>query len=216
MPKRKDGMTREDIKARHTLHRELAKAVRDVRRGTKWGSIQGGLYRASGGWFVTAKPSVHMKPGVSTVAIDAKPMAIDPVFWEIFSPDTADAPLSYRSNGAWTCWPPEFWTGDLPEAGGAGAMAAKILEVADLQLQMIETTLTTEKFLQTCTERSGDNGSYQSSVICTLIALHRHAEALEVARHGQSQGLSGGFGKPGKSFNDLAVEWLTTAAAAKH
>jgi hypothetical protein len=209
-------MTRADIKARHALDRQLAKAVRDVRRGTRWRSTQGGLYQARAGWFISVTPSVLMKPGVSSVTVHAKPMSIDPIFWEIFSPDTADAPLSYRFNGTWVCREPEFTNCTVPESGGAVAMAATILEIADLKLDEIVATMTTEKFLQTCMEKNGENGSYQTCVICTLIALHRHAEALQVARHGQSEQRSGGFTRAGKSFNDLAVDWLTTSITPLH
>lgn len=150
------------------------------------------------------------------MAVHAKPMAIDPILWEIFSPDTADAPLSYRFNGAWVCREPEFTNCNVPEFGGAEAMAATILEIADLKLKEIEATMTTEKFLQACMEKNGENGSYQACVICTLIALNRHAEALQVAQQGQSEQRSGGFLRAGKSFNELAINWLTTSASTRH
>jgi hypothetical protein len=218
MPKRKDGMSRAEISARHALDRQLAKSIRDVRRGTKWQSIQGGLYRQNAGWFVSLTPSVHMKPGISSVSIHAKPMAIDLIFWEIFSPSTADAPLSYRFSGAWVCNPPEFATCSVSETEGADAMAATILEIADLKLAEIVDTMTLEKFLQRCLEKNGDTGSYQASVICTLIAMHRHTEALQVAQHGQSLGHGGGFirARGFETFNDLAVSWLTSTAGPRH
>lgn len=74
-------------KAQQKLRKELGKAVaaelKKRSRDCGWKISQGWLFRQQDGWFVDARPSVWVMDSRTTLELFAKPMSIDPIFWDI-------------------------------------------------------------------------------------------------------------------------------------
>jgi hypothetical protein len=90
------------------------------------------------------------------------------------------------------------------------------LAVANDQLVQVETNMTVEQFLLLCQDRNNEIGSYQACTVCTLIALNRHAEALQLAQKERSLGHSGGHRVGDQDFHELAEKWITASITGPH
>ncbi len=208
-------MSKIDTKARHQFRRELKKAVKQVSRGTDWRSIEGGLYREASGWFVSARPSVHINAEKTDVRFEVKPMAVDPILWDILlMPENRNEPLSLRYNGAFVCQPPAFSILHVSEEGGTTPTAKRIMEVAGEQLSQIQAEMSVVEFLHRCRLGNNEIGAFQACTVCALIALGLDDDALNVARTEQSLGHSGGYRVGGLSFHELAKRWISGRLSA--
>ena len=207
-------ITRAEESARHAYRRALEKAVRTASKGSGWRSIEGCLFREQDGWFVSVCPSVYIFEKSTKAAVEAKPMSIDPIFWDIVGlPENNDAPLSFRLNGAWTCRPPRFDEVSIEEHEDVGVMAARLLDAANERLEHVFGQLSVEDFLQFCRTSGATEDSYLPCVVSTLIALGREHEALDAAKSAKVRGDSGGFLAPEGSFTDLAADWISASMA---
>lgn len=205
-------ITRAEESARHAYRRALEKAVRSESKGTGWRSIEGCLFREEDGWFVSVCPSVYIFEKSTRAVISAKPISIDPIFWDIVGlPENNDAPLSFRLNGAWTCQPPRYDEVSVEEHEDVAVVAARLLEVADERLSHVVGRLSVEDFLQLCRTNGSTEDSYLPCVITTLIALGREHEALDACRSAKAHGDSGGFLAPEGSFTEMAETWISAS-----
>lgn len=124
-------------KERHALGRQLQKSLKERARGTGWGCARGCLFRDHEGWFVEIRPVVAVSSFGTHVRLHVKPMALDPVFWQIVElPENIRLPLSFRASGAWTCHTPPAAEMLLTEAEHqADSLATLVLTWADEQLK---------------------------------------------------------------------------------
>lgn len=206
-------ITRAQVSARHTYRRALEKAVRAASKGSGWRSIEGCLFREQAGWFVSVSPSVFIYEEATKATVSAKPMAIDPIFWDIVGlPENANAPLSFRLNGAWTCRPPPFDDVAIEENTDANVVAARLLDAANERLAAVE-RWSVEDFLQLCRNSGATEDSYLPCVVAALHALNRDSEALDTCKSAEARGNSGGFLSPDGSFSEMATRWLTASLA---
>jgi hypothetical protein len=190
-----------------------------VCKGTEWRSTDGCMFREKAIWFVSVAPLVHLDAEVTEVAIQIKPMATDPLFWEIVGlPENKNAPLSFRLNGVWTCRAPDLNKIAVREEQQVTVTAGTILRVADVALARIVNSFSLEQFLGVCEERNKKVDRYQSSLVTTLLAMDREHEALMQCEKAQQRGLSGGFQGPDGTFNDMAAKWIKSSLsrATKH
>jgi hypothetical protein len=203
-----DKLTRAQESARYAYRRALEKAVRSVSKGTGWRSTQGCLFRDQSGWFLAVCPAVFIDRHRTTVLVTAKPMGIDPIFWDIVGlPENGELPLSFRLNGAWTCGPPAFAEVEVDECGDVDETANRILKTADQQIDGIR-SWGIEGFLQSCEENGADAYSYVAPRICALIAIGHLPEAVQICESAQKAGSTGGFTAPEGSFTEMAIRWL--------
>lgn len=202
-------ITRAQQSARHAYRRALERAVRTVSKGTRWRSIQGCLFREQSGWFVSIEPTVYIYEPRTVVRVTAKPMSIDSIFWDLVGlPENRDAPLSFRLLGAWTCRPPEFTETDIAEGENVNDVAARILRVADEQLDTVVSYWSVDEFLKLCRERGAADDSYLACIVSTLIAMHREPEALDLCEAAKAEQSSAGFMAPEGTFPEMAARWL--------
>lgn len=207
-------ITRAQESARIAYRKALAKAVRTAAKGSGWRSIEGCLFQERLGWFVSVSPSVYIFEEITKASVSAKPMAIDPVFWEISGlPENREASLSFRLNGAWVCRPPNFAEIEVPEESDVNVVARHLLATADAQLDHIVTSWTPMAFLSLCVERKGDRDSYLPSIITTLVILGREEEALAASEKAIARGELGGFLAPDGTFSEMARNWLRARIA---
>lgn len=204
-------ITRAQESARHAYRRALEKAVRAASKGSGWRTLEGCLFREQAGWFVSVCPSVFIFEESTTATVSAKPMAIDPIFWDIVGlPENADAPLSFRLNGAWTCQPPPFDEVSIEENDDANVVAARLMDVANKRLADVE-RWSVEDFLQLCRTHGATEDSYLPCAVTSLVALGRDNEALDACKYAKARGDGGGFLSLDGSFSDMAVRWITAS-----
>src|SRR6185437_12455637 len=92
---------REEAKQRRALDKALGLALRKQAKGTGWRVSQGVLFRALDGWFLSAPTAVWIGRRKTQAEVFCKPMALDPIFWEIVETESnANMPLSFRHQGA--------------------------------------------------------------------------------------------------------------------
>ncbi len=212
-------ITRAEESARHAYRRSLEKSVRTQARNTGWKSARGSIFREQAGWFIGAGPSVYICEHVTKAVVSVKPMAIDPIFWDLVGlPENRDQPPSFRANGAWTCRPPYFVELDVEEHTDPAVVADRLIAAATDQLENVLRSYSLDAFLLTCRDGAGANGSYLPCVITTLIALGREDEALSACEGASTRGFDGGFLAPEGSFVDMATAYLRRliADATRH
>jgi hypothetical protein len=212
-------ITRAQESARHSYRRTLEKEVRLVSKGSGWKSIEGCLFREQSGWFVSVCPAVFVYENVTKANIQAKPMSIDPIFWDIVGlPENRDMPLSFRLNGTWTCRGPYVGEAVIDECENASVVAERILSTANEQLEKITRKWSTADFLHHCQESSDESDHYLPCVVTALIALGRTDEALAACKLARQRGNNGGFLAPEGNFTEMAISWIenSIAAATRH
>ena len=183
--------------------------MRAASKGTGWRSSQGSVFREYRGWFVYVHPVVYINQNTTKASVWVKPMAIDPIFWDlVVLPENNAQPLSFRWNGAWTCQPPEFAEIDLPEEHGVEAVARRLLMVANEQLKAVADGWSVEAFLEMCRERSRGRDAYLACVVTALISLGRENDALAACEAAEAAGWIGGFMSPEGTFVEMAARWL--------
>jgi hypothetical protein len=207
-------ITRAQESARHSYRRALEKAVRLVSKGSGWKSIEGCLFREQSGWFVSVAPAVFIHENVTKANIQAKPMSIDPIFWDIVGlPENRDLSLSFRLSGAWTCRGPYVGEVVIDESEDASVVAERILSIANKQLEKITRKWSKADFLHHCQKSSDESDHYLPCIVTALIALGRPNEALNACILARQRGNGGGFLAPEGSFTDMAITWIETSIA---
>lgn len=209
-------ITRAQQSARIAYRKALAKAVRAAAKGSGWRSIEGCLFQECAGWFISVSPSVHIFEDMTTIRVSAKPMAIDPVFWDIWDfPGGRDEPLSFRFNGAWICRPPDFAEIEIAERSDIDMVAADILETANTQRDHVVTSWTSEIFLSLCMKELVDRDQYLPSAVSMLVAMGCDEEALDICESAVSRNKMGGFLSSNGTFSELARDWLGARIAVR-
>lgn len=202
-------ITRAEESARHAFRRALEKSLRIQVKGTDWKSAHGSIFCDKSGWFIAVSPSVHIFEHITKAMVSVKPMAIDPIFWDIVGlPENREQPLSFRANGAWACRPPYYAEINIDEDEDPDIVAERLFVVAIEQLDSVTRTYSMERFLAACREAGAMADAYLSSVIPALIALHRRDDALGICEEASSQGWSGGILASEGSFVEMAAAYL--------
>jgi hypothetical protein len=206
-------------KSRKAFGKAVAAELKKRAKSSGWKFSQGWLFRQQGEWFIDARPAVWVIEPRTTFDLFAKPMAIDPVFWDIVdTPDNNDTPLSFRLFGAWTVSTPAITSTDLRESSDAAALAVEILAVAERELDAASPELSLERFLQRAgAVRPGRSGSaWISALVCGLALQGRRDEIRELCFAAQARDEGGGYSVGSKSFVDLTLEWLTRTEPVRH
>ncbi|MET0307517.1 MAG: hypothetical protein ABW023_02320 [Sphingomonas sp.] len=212
-------ITRAEESARHAYRRALEKSLRTLAKGTGWKSAHGSIFRERAGWFIDVSPSVYIYEHVTKAIISVKPMVIDPIFWDLIGlPENREQPLSFRARGAWVCHPPYYAELSLDEDDDPAVVGERLVLAATEQFENVVQSYSLESFLSTCRKADSVDGAYLSSIVPTLIALHRQDEALAICEEARSQKLDGGFLTPEGSFVEMAAAYLRRSAmnATRH
>ena len=212
---------REEQRARRALSKEFDRAIKARAKGSGWRFASGTLFQEFRGWFVSVKASVWVAQPTTRIELRVKPMALDPVFWEIVeTPTNGDLPLSFRENGSWTCRTPAFAADELDELGpDVTALADSALAWAKGKLATIE-SLSTESFLEWLSAHPRRNAHIATLVGALILAGHLD-RARQLCIEGLERGESGGFSitrdtARSDSFFALAINWLQLHAQRVH
>jgi hypothetical protein len=207
-------------KERREFARLCLTALGQSVKGTEWKKSSNFVYRTANEFFLTATLSVYLNADVTRATFMAKPIAVDPILWEILNMrENAQEPLSFRANGAFTCPMPEFMSGQLePPTTTPSAIASAFLEFARRSSIAFFEGLNVVPFLRQVEQHPNqrERGAYAITLVTDHINGGNVAEALRVAKsyaeghlHSCAQ-----MSDRGRSFHDLAVEWLSSKHAA--
>jgi hypothetical protein len=200
---------REFTKARHAQRREVVKACRAVTKGTEWRSNQGALFAERGGWFLAAHEMTDVASEQTKVRLVVKPMAIDPIFWDIVGhPELREQPLSFRYFGAMKCALLILEEPHVSEDGGPIAIAARMLDLGEQKLTEIATSWTADDFLSRIGNPAKPDQHFVTR-IATLLAVERFGEAQALCADSDARGKTGGFVSLTRgTFNQMVSRWI--------
>lgn len=158
-------------------------------------------------WFLAVHPMVNRLRERTQARIVVKPMASDPVFWDLVGhPELRRQGLSFRYLGAMTVGGLILEEPEISEEGGAEAMAGRLLAVGEQRLETIARTWTVDDFLSRLPVRQG---RYYTARLSTLLAFGRLKDAERLAANTAAAGGTGGFVSSSRgSINDMATRWI--------
>ncbi len=188
--------------------------LRGVLKGTGWKQSQGVLFRNHKDWFISNLTFPLPNGGVHC-SWSFKPMAIDPLFWEIVaSEDGHKQPLSVRFFGAFTIKPPAEDLIISTEIDNPKELAESVLTWCDQKLAKDTSKMSYEAMLTSLGPLDEIDENQRITAVCLLILQDKLDDAYQLAqdRH-QKSGLfkkeTGGFiFGDGLTFFDLVRDWI--------
>lgn len=218
-PRREIG--RAETAQRRALQKSLKTALKRQAMHSKWSTAQSALFRSFNGWFLSAPLHVRLDQRKTRVELSCKPMALDPLFWDIVHAESNDQlPLSFRYTGAWTCHTPPVVGYDLPEEPwDPDAQVAEALAWLDAQTGQFR-SWTLEMFLQQIQQHPRAK-SYRATIITTLFLSGDYAAGAALCDEAIALGDECGFSvscesEASQSFPQMAREWLSHRRAGFH
>jgi len=185
---------REDNKVAKILEREIIDGIKGRLKGTGWKKKHNSFFCQIDDNFhcVSAYPYFKFEDGVPTIFLrvrsEAKPMGIDPIYWDIAQmPENKNEPLSFRAWAAFKTDPIYFYLAeplDVPMAS-VGEAIDLFMNWKVKETKKVSQILNSKKFSDVFREFEGDNISKHSkpiTLICALILEDCQDEALEIAR----------------------------------
>ena len=172
------------------------------------------FFHKNNNWFWTLKVNTYLNYEKTILSLDVKPIEIDSLLWEILGiPENQNAPLSFRTTGAFTC--------------SALPVASLTIDDANMSAESIgqETNLwLSENFEKHCNTVSGasfssqiknhenqrDRGAYAITLVITLILEGKLEQAIDYSGKYERGELESVFDMRscGKSFHFHAIQWL--------
>lgn len=170
-------LTREQQKAVKQRSNDFDAALKRDARAAGWRYARGTIFRQSADWFISILPSLLWERG-AVVRMMVKPMAIDPLFWDIVGLSGNNTlPLSFRATGAWVLRPPSTESCVGLNTIEVELLAKDVFEWANTQVSQILTSISIASML------SALPGSHQ-------VRAHR---ALAICLHILAKDLDGAF-----------------------
>ncbi len=202
---------RESRRARERLRRALPPVMRAAARGSGWQAAKGVLFRELNGWFLDVAVAVHVDAPRVVATLRAKPMEIDPLFWDITGlRDNNQQPLSFRKWGAFTCWTPPYLEAELVNSDHAPEIADATVRWAGQTNSAFDPADARSVLIDRLT--SGRlKGGFAATYACLMILQDRTEEARTYCEEQRLLGETGGFTNvdlAGATFFDAAIRWL--------
>lgn len=195
------------------FQKEMTHQLRVAVKGTGWKHAKGVVFRQSDEWFIAGHwRNVGADPAAGLrVEIMAKPMAIDPMLWDVMElQENNKQPLSFRYWGAFICGTPVLKHEIIHEIDPAVATPL-MLETLDRLLPDVLLLLETTKFSDLAKNPAGIHDNWRLGETVTH-ALRLENEPDLAAKNAQNNAgaysKSSTTGQPktaGKSHNDLVV-----------
>ncbi len=193
--------------------REMQHQLRVASKGTDWRQAKGVVFRQSDEWFIAG----HWR-NVSAAPLDglrieimAKPMAIDPMLWEVMElQENNNKPLSFRYWGAFVCGTPVLEYEIIDEIRPEQAMTL-MLATLDRLLPEVLLKLETTKFSDLARNPAGEHDNWRLGETITH-ALRLENEPELALRYAENN--TGAFSNSkalknskiaGKSHNELVA-----------
>jgi hypothetical protein len=213
IPQRPQRITRDEAKAAKARQAAFDAHLKLLSRLHGWGFARGSLFREIDGWFVDALPSLLWGRGAIT-SIHAKPMGVDPVFWEIVGlPENQDQPLSFRANGAWVVRAPSGQEHLALDETDPQNLAEAVVENATGYLANLGPL--SPRAQADAIEAMGDLRIHFASLeVCLRIMDEDWEKALALCINRADED-SGGFLTGNRTFFDQARDWIVHTRRAR-
>jgi hypothetical protein len=184
-------------------------------KGSAWKVAGESVFSRVDDWFVDLQVSVHRNEERTTALLQFKPMAIDPILWDIFDlPDNHRQPMSFRANGAFVCGGLPVMREDLEFPGDTAVDVAQ--RIARICLDRAASTVKVRAVGSFSDEVARDpnhveRGAHAITRVCALVAEGRFDDAQRASSEfatGKRMS-STNFTWKGRSFHEYALEWLS-------
>jgi len=189
-------ITRAEESARHRYRKALEKALRTVAKGSGWRTTQGILFKEHQGWLYSVWSVVSIFQHETHVSLQIKPLAIDPIFWEIADiPGNKDQPLSFRLLGAFVCNVPAWASDRVQESDEPVEVAGRVLQWANLAFERAAGSISTPGFIQTLKANPlfRERGRYGEAIVCAALLSGEQHEAMAICEQALDNGWQGDF-----------------------
>jgi hypothetical protein len=183
-------------------------------KNSKWKKSSCALFTRTEDFYQDVFISVHRNAALTTANLRFKPMALDPILWDILDiPENRSKPLSFRTWGAFTCSGLPIYDAQLEKPDDtAGAVADSLIGLCNSKSTLFQELLATDSFsnLVAAHPNQTERGAYA----VTLVTSHINDGNLELAHRTASAYASGtaasysNLTSFGKSFHQLALEWI--------
>jgi hypothetical protein len=199
---------------RAAFEKELLTELSPLIKKTKWKKSSCALFTQSGAWYQDVFVSVHRSTAITTAELRFKPMALDLILWDILDiPENRDKPLSFRTWGVFTCTGLPIYEAQVEQLGDSpDVVASRLLGLCNEKIALFQEQLPVAPFssLVATHPNQVERGAYAVTLVTSLI----NDGDLSLAHRTASSYASGAefscasFVSSGKSFHQLAVEWL--------
>lgn len=202
--------------ARRLFEKECLVALAALTRKTGWKKSREFVVRQQGGLFFAGKLTVYLNANRLVASLDAKPMALDPILWEILDlPENNQMPLSFRAMGAFTCHALTMAETDLEyNELSPNAVALAFMEFIEKAASQAHESLRSRSFTEQLLAHPNqvDGGAYAITLVASQINDGQYRQAAELAQGYASGRLSSRLQmiSLNKSFHEHALAWLAT------
>jgi hypothetical protein len=206
---------------RSQFEKQLLAAIGPALRGTLWKKSGNLIFARVGDSFVALSLSVHRNDERTSAALSVKPMALDPILWDILGIEgNQDLPLSFRALGAFTCAALPILECNLEQPGQTpDQVAAAILQLLESSSKLHEIRTGSARFSELVAAHPSQvlRGAYAITLVTGLIHEGSEMDALELARAYATGAKSScaQMTSMGASFHDLAVRWIESGRSAR-
>lgn len=201
-------------KQRTDFEKNLLGELTPLLKGTGWKKSRSALINQSEDFFQAIYVSAHRNDAKTTAVLRLKPMAIDPIFWDVFDlPENKKEPISFRAWGAFTCTGIPILEGQLEQVGSSTRdVASALLHFCTANSARYREALASCSYSELVEEHPHqvERGAYAVTLVCSLINEQNYDRARQVARSYATNELSScsDLLNQGRSFHSLALEWL--------
>ena len=165
-------MTREQQRSVKQRGKEFDAALKGKARAAGWRFARGEVFRQTGDWFISVMPALLWEHG-AMVRMTVKPMALDPLFWDIVGlSENRALPLSFRATGAWVLRPPS--TDDYLGLNTiqVGPLAAEVLEWSNQRSAAVVQSISFKSMLAALPEEQHLRGQPRALATCLHIMMN--------------------------------------------
>ena len=206
---------------RTAFEKQLLAEVGPHLKRSEWKKSRCALFRQYGGIYQDIFISVHRNAAATTTELRIKPMAIDSILWDILDiPENRVKPLSFRTWGAFTCSGVPIHEAQVESPGDtAGDVAHRLISLHKSKINLADQILSDRPFSELAASHPNqvERGAYAVTLVASLI----NDGNIDLAHDTASSYVSGALSScanlvsSGKSFHQLAVEWLDAGKYSK-
>ena len=203
-------------KDRANFEKSVLAALTPLLKGTGWNKSKTAVLRQAADYYQDVLVSVYRNANRTTAELRLKPMALDPILWDILSfPDNRKEPLSFRTWGAFTCSPLPVAEVELEDSRSAPDQVAASLVA---WLHTVEAPQLHQPFSEVVLAHPNQvaRGAYAITLVTSLIHEGKLSQAQSTASAYASGAAISSFNisSAGKSFHVLAQDWLSGKGSA--
>jgi hypothetical protein len=182
---------------------------------TKWRKRSCALFNQSGDYYQDLFISVHRNSTITTAELRFKPMALDPILWDVLGiPENLEMPLSFRTWGAFVCRSLPIFSTQVEQQGDTPAIVAdRLIALCHEKSEFFKEALGNASFSNIVATHPNqvERGAYAVTLVTSLINEGNLRLARDTA-HAYASGALFSCSQltvSGKSFHQFALDWLT-------